>query len=393
MSNETESVDAAWVDFAARLAAAGASITGPEFPSDARMRAEGYRYVARLTALALQLYLEFGDADRPSFFRYGGNTTPFGATNCDNQYLRAFVDPAGVYRVSGDVSGLKELLFSVQDGEMVLGRTDVLAEVSLADLEIGDDGTIELMLGGPEQSENWVPLGADAVYLNVRQFIADWERDPIATLHIERIDDQAATDAATVTPADVSVALDRAATWIEASVPFWNQYSDGMRAGLPVNQLSPPNRPVGGAVNMLHGGARWSLEPEQALIVEFDEVAAKYWSIQTYMLGWLQPLDFARRVTSQNDAQVHRDDDGKIRLVLAHEDPGVQNWLDTSGLSDGLVSYRWINPSSEAGPISTVVDLSSVRDHLPETTPVFTTTDRQTQISARVRGVDRRFHR
>jgi len=393
VSGETEEVDGAWVDFAARLAAAGASITGPEFPSDSRMRAEGYRYVTRLTALALQLYLEFGDADRPSFFRYGGNTTPFGATNCDNQYLRAFVDPGGIYRVHGHVGGLQELLFSVQDGEMVLGKTAVLAELSLADLEIGDDGSLDLVLGGPELGGNWMPLAEDAVYLNVRQFISDWELDPIATLHIDRIDDGAATEPATATPVDIAAGLDRAATWIEASVPFWNQYSDGMRAGLPVNELSAPNRPVGGAVNMLHGGSRWSLAPQEALVVEFEDVEATYWSIQTYMLGWLQPLDFARRVTSLNDAQVQRDNDGRVRVVLAHEDPGVQNWLDTSGLPDGLVSYRWINPEREAGPASTVVALASVRDHLPATTPAFTTEDRRAQIAARIRGIDRRFHR
>jgi hypothetical protein len=393
VTDETTDVDAAWVDFASRLAAAGASITGPEFPRDARMRAEGYRYVTRLTALALQLYLEFGDADRPSFFRYGGNTTPFGATNCDNQYLRAFVDPAGVYRVFGDVGGLQELLFSVQDGEMVLGKTAVLAEVSLGDLEVGDDGSLEMVLGGPERPGNWMPLGDDAVYLNVRQFITDWERDPIATLHIDRIDDAAVAAPATATPVDIAEALDRAATWIEASVPFWNQYSDGMRAGLPVNELSAPNRPVGGAVNMLHGGSRWSLEPQQALVVEFDQVEATYWSIQTYMLGWLQPLDFARRVTSLNDAQVHRDDDGRVRLVLSHEDPGVQNWLDTTGLPDGLVSYRWINPAREVVPTSTVVPVATLRDHLPTYTPVFTADDRRAQIASRVRGIDRRFHR
>src|SRR4029450_3591135 len=103
-------VDAAWSDFADRIKAAGELITGEDYTQDPRLRAEGYRYVARLWAMASQLYLEFSRADPPPFFRYGDDVTTFGATNVDNQYLRTFVDPAGSYRISGDVAGSKDIL-------------------------------------------------------------------------------------------------------------------------------------------------------------------------------------------------------------------------------------------------------------------------------------------
>lgn len=391
MSEAKVDVDAAWRDFADRIKAAGASITGEGFPDDPRLRAEGYRYVGRLTNLAHQLYLEFADTDRPSLFRYGDDVTPFGATNTDNNYCRAFVDPAGTYRVSGDISGVKELLISVHDGEMVLGKTAVLAEVSLGDLVVGDDGVLELIVGGPKRTRNWIPLAADAVYLNVRQFVADWEHDAIASLHIERID--GIGPVAAVSPASIADALERAATFVEASVRFWNQYSHGLRAALPTNQFTPPRLPEGGAVNMLHGAARWELEPHQALVIEFDQPEATYWSIQTYMLGWLQPLDFAHLVTSLNDSQLHVDDDGKVRIVLAQGDPGVQNWLDTSGLREGLVSYRYVRPTKHPAPIASLVDLAAVSAQLPRTTPRWKDEDRRAQLEARKRGVARRFRR
>ena len=59
----------AWSHFAERIKAAGELITGDECTQDPRLRAEGYRYVARLWALASQLYLEFGSAAHPTFFR------------------------------------------------------------------------------------------------------------------------------------------------------------------------------------------------------------------------------------------------------------------------------------------------------------------------------------
>ncbi|MGZ4807606.1 MAG: hypothetical protein ACXV5U_14615, partial [Ilumatobacteraceae bacterium] len=104
--------------------------------------------MSRLANLAHQIYLEFGSTTRPSLFRYNDDISTFGAPNTDNNYCRAMVDPAGTYRVTGDISGLKELIVSVHDGEMALGKVAILAEVTLGDLDFGDDGWLELIVGG-----------------------------------------------------------------------------------------------------------------------------------------------------------------------------------------------------------------------------------------------------
>ena len=391
MSEELEQLDAAWRSFSERVKAVGESITGEGFPQNPRLRAEGYRYVSRLINLAHQIYVEFGDPAWPSLFRVGDDTTPFGATNTDNNYYRAMVDPVGTYRVSGDVTGVKELLFSVQDGEFVFGKTEVLAELSLEELAIGDDGFLELFLGGAERPSNWLPLASDAVYLNVREFVGDWEHDALATLYIERVDDVGPVE--NLTPEGHAAALDRVATWVEASVSLWKSYVAGLRAHLPVNELQPPHKPVGGADNMLHGAGQWDLGPQQALIVEFEQPEVTYWSIQTYVLDWMVPLDFANRVTSLNDRQLRIDDDGVIRVVLSHTDPGVQNWLDTSGLRQGLFTYRYVRPTTSPAPKVVLVDAREARSHLPASTPPFPLELRREQIAARRRGVARRFRR
>lgn len=392
MTDETADLDAAWRRYTERIRTAGERITADGFPTDPRLRAEGYRYVSRLANLAHQIYVEFGDAARPSLFRYADDITPFGATNTDNNYYRAMVDPDGTYRITGDVSGVKELLFSVQDGEFVFGKTAVLAEASLGDLAIGDDGTLDLVLGGAEREANWLPLGPDAVYINVREFVGDWEHDALASLAIERLDEVA--PAANLTPAGLAAALDRAAAWVAASVQVWNEYAARLRSVIPVNEITPPRSAEGGAVNMLHGACQWDLEPHQALVVELDDPEVTYWSIQTYVIDWLQPLDFTNRVTSLNDRQVRVDDDAKVRIVLSHTDPGVQNWLDTSGLRNGLMSYRYVRPSTRpTTPTATLAHVDDVRDHLPESTPSFTALERKAQIAARRRGVARRFRR
>ena len=384
-------LDAAWSDYTARIKAAGETIRGEAFPDDPRLRAEGYRYINRLTNLAHQIYVEFGDTARPVLHRYGDDTTPFGATNVDNNLYRANLDPAGVYRVTGDVTGVKEILFSVQDGEFVFGKTVVLAELSLGDLEVGDDGSLELYLGGPERPGNWLALTPDAVYLNVREFVGDWEHDALACLSIERLDDVGPLGA--LTTGALAGALDRAATWVEASVRVWNEFGAMLQEVTSVNEFPPPRWAEGGADNMVHAAAQWGLEPGQALLIELDQPHATYWSVQNYVLEWLQPLDFTNRVTSLNDGQIRVDDDGRVRLVLSHGDPGVQNWLDTSGLRRGMVNVRFVRPTNAPAPVARVVDLADVREHLPASTPAFSPAERQAQIAARRRGVARRFRR
>jgi hypothetical protein len=391
VTDELKTLDGAWRDFSDRIKAVGESITGDGFPEDARLRAEGYRYVSRLTNLAFQIYVEFGDPAWPSLFRVGDDTTPFGATNTDNNYYRAMLDPAGEYRVSGDVTGVKELLFSVQDGEFVFGKTEVLAEFSLNELVVGDDGFLELFLGGPERPTNWLPLAPEAVYLNVREFLGDWEHDALADLYIERLDDVGPIE--NLTPEAHAAGLNRVASWVEASVSLWQSYVAGLRAHVPVNDLQPPHKPVGGADNMLHGAGQWNLEPHQALIVEFEQPMVTYWSIQTYVLDWMVPLDFANRVTSLNDRQLNVDEDGLVRVVLSHTDPGVQNWLDTSGLREGLFTYRYARPTTSPTPKVVLLEAEQVRSRLPDSTPAFPPAVRREQITARRRGVARRFRR
>jgi hypothetical protein len=77
--------------------------------------------------------------------------------------------------------------------------------------------------------------------------------------------------------------------------------------------------------------------------------------------------------------------------VLAHTDPGIQNWIDTCGYQEGLVSYRWVRPTEAPVPTSTVLDLAELAAHLPASTPPFSTEDRRAQIAQRRRGIARRF--
>jgi hypothetical protein len=86
------------------------------------------------------------------------------------------------------------------------------------------------------------------------------------------------------------------------------------------------------------------------------------------------------------------DSDGIYRFVIAHEDPGVPNWLDTTGYSEGLMSLRWAYPKSTPTVATKVVALDNVWDGFPSDTPYVDESARKDAIAVRQAYVSRLYH-
>ena len=86
--------------------------------------------------------------------------------------------------------------------------------------------------------------------------------------------------------------------------------------------------------------------------------------------------------------------------MLSAEDPGVENWIDTSGLSQGLIALRLQGketnfteeeleyPKLDVVPFATVKD---VKDKLPADTPNYDNAERIMQLRLRQAHVRRRY--
>jgi hypothetical protein len=379
-----------WAAFCDRLKAVGERILQDDFPSAPLDRAEGFRHLGRLAVFALQLHLDFADAEFPAFFRYDDDVTKWGGPNTDNHYQRAKLDPRRTYRITGNVRGLRELILSTPEGDMQLGKLRIFEERNLSQLAVAPGGDLEVILSAQPHAGNWIPLHPDADHVCIRQYVSDWDHDPVAPLRIECVGNEGLAPPR-VEPARVAEALSRAATWVERSVVYWNQWMARTRGALPDNVIGKPRAQPGGAGDVLYGGGWWKLEEEDALVIECEPPQARYWSIQLYSYPWFESLDFANRVNSLTGHQLHVDEDGRFRVVVAHRDPGVQNWLDTEGRREGLVTYRWVFSSSKPAPTSRVVKLADLRAHLPAATPPFGAASRRAQIARRRAAVARRF--
>ena len=382
-----------WREFCSRIAEAGAAVLGDPAASGARNQAEGLRCLTRQLVFAVQDAVEFRDADFPAFHRFDDDVTKWGGPNTDNNYLRCSIDPAGLYRLTADVTGCRDAILSLYEGDMQLGRYGVFSECTLHELSL-EDGHLELMIGPdrPAGAANWMATNAEARYLGIRVYVCDWTTDAVPDFYIERLD-RTGDRPERLTVDRMAEALEEAAGWVEVSVPFWLRFVEGVRQRNGDNVLTPPLQAQGGADNIAYGGGFWNLGDDQAWLITFEPPEAFTWSIQTHTWPWFESGDLAHAQTSLNDTQAHTDRDGLVRAVVSHQDPGVPNWIDTEGRPVGMCIYRWIGASDAPVPEGVVLPLAELRSHLPADHPTVTPDQRRSVMAARRRGVHRRFRR
>ena len=109
------------------------------------------------------------------------------------------------------------------------------------------------------------------------------------------------------------------------------------------------------------------------------------------MSVFFNSMDYLYRPVSYTPSRTAVDADGRIRLVMAHRDPGVQNWLDTQGFERGNLTYRHMLEGRPAVLSTRVVGFDDVRDALPADTTTVTDAERATAMWDRFRGIRRRY--
>ena len=270
------------------------------------------------------------------------------------------------------------------------------ANVLLDELDLGPGGDVELTLSAEHHEGNWLPIAEDATILVVRHFFYDWDTEVASSLSIERVGaagrGRGAKGGGTKRDPREAAARQLIALgdFVLANLDFFLQFS---RPETP-NTFLPPldgtsmgaaaeNRPVIGS---------FQLEAEDALLVEVTPPQGLYWS---YSIGnpWWETIDYARHQSSLNGHQAVVDDDGILRVVIAHEDPGVANWLETAGHTAGPVILRCVRTESAPVPETHVVRFDDLGRWLPAGTRRVTPEERRRTIAARRLAVSKRFSR
>lgn len=349
---------AAWQKVVESLAAAGRRIDEATSALSAEERADGFRALAR--ALANQLgRLEADDAN-PELQPFNLWRQKFFMDNPDCRYWVGEIAPGGSYRIEGVARGAAFTSITVYAGSGL--KAQAVARVTSDELRCDHEGRFRLTLGGDASDADgqWlaIPEGANMVW--VRQF----HDDPPAAdgaCSIVRLDAVAPPPA--IEPARFAKRLAGMGTTLDVASMVIAQ---GSRQDEKVlNGIREWSEMQGGAVYTEPGihyqrGA-WQLEPGQALLIEGTTVPARHWSVLLYS-RFLNSLDYRNRTVSSTGTRVATDADGRFRIVIAGEDPGVPNWLDTEARPFGIFVIRWLQPqATPLLPTTRVVPVTSLR--------------------------------
>jgi len=380
---------AAWRDFCRRIETLGERILGDAFPNGPADRPEGIAHLADQVACWLGWAIGHGDATAPFFHRSNDLVTQWGGPNQDNAYHHARIDPARRYRIRGRMHACEDFVLTLRAGFMHMPTWGTKAAITASERGIGRGDAFELLLGGDGSHPAWIPIPEGVTTVSLREYYLDWAAEEPAVFTIECLDDVPAPGR--LTAPEVAAQLDQAISQIERSLVHWNDYLREHRANGIDNQFELPMKVAKGLDVARYAFCFWSLAPDEALYLETDVPKARYWGLQLATLGWFEPVDPVHRITSLNQKQAKLDAGGRVRIVLAHEDPGVPNWLDTAGRREGLVTFRWFWPESDPSPRTRVVPLRDVAALLPAGTPSVDAAARRREIRARQQHLAWRF--
>ena len=340
--------------------------------------AEGERALAHILETALFFWLE-ADPERPVFKPYVTASRKLLGDNPDSLYYFSAIRDDRDYRISGNVGAAVFTSFTVEGGssEGHAARRSISALDDGA-MEIASDGSFEIIVSRDDPAHpNWLRLEAGAGqittrhYHETRQSVAA-NSDTRVQLRIEPL------GPVPLAPygGDRAVAADlrhvanfvREHAAMSMSPPSPERTSHLGWFSLVPNQFNKPGQWKSASGDQAYGNthawysaAFYELEPDEALVIEGRFPAGRFGNVVLWN-PFMQSYDFANRRVSLNRKQIDFEEDGSFKIVIAHEDPGLPNWLDTEGRERGQVYWRFVYPDEEPEAArARVVKLSSLK--------------------------------
>jgi hypothetical protein len=329
-------------------------------------------YVTRLSA----------DPDHPTFVPSTGYFQRLGSPNPDTVYRSAAVDPAGTYRLTGDRGTAWQVTVMPFTAAMQ-GRTPY----DLDDLALDRAGRFDVIVSAERpdgHTGDWWELEPEVASLWIRSVSDRWGEEREPRVAIERVDAPGRRRRSSET---IERRLRATAKVAAGAVGYGIGHVDELRAEGFVNRLKAVDYGASGGMprQWYHEGL-YELGDGEALLVEArlpDGCDYFSWSLTDRLLV---TLDWTHAPTSLNRAQATVDGDGVLRVVVSGEDPGVRNWMDTTGYQRGVLQCRSIGSVDPPALTARVVPAGSVFDHLPVGTARVTADERAAALEERRRG-------
>lgn len=350
------------VGLAAKLTAAGHDLLAEEL--DELDRAEGIRVLLRDVRMSIERVVENVDRDRPFFSEIYDMTYHLIGDTPDYLMQAARLHQGKEYLITGRVGTSARFSFTSQgpavgtpDGDVMgalmyeTARAVITGTLDSDDMVFNADGRFEIVVSPTRpDSGNWLPTGPETNLVLVRNEFHDrfknhWRHAP-SMLQIDLIGGPARPSA--LAEADLLPALDEIVHQAGTITLGRPRFRDGIRAQGDHSFSGDQARwsAAGGNPRTTFQVAYWELPLGDALIIEVDSIPESSFWVLGLTNAWMESLDFRFHQMNLNKYTAVYRPSGGLRVVVAHDDPGVANWLDPAGHRRGTLMWRWNYPRS-----------------------------------------------
>jgi hypothetical protein len=347
-------------------------------------RLEGYDYLSGRIRMAMQMAFDY-DLDRPLFVNPTHQFSRQGLDNPDAIYFNAFLREGVEYVVRGRRGTSADLSFQVMGGAYT-------ADSAATSLMAFDDRELDVQADGSFEFTYVAETGAKSMI--VREVFNDWDTEERGTLTIER-PDRLGGPAKELTRDLLAKKYDVAARSLVGSIETWFAFPQFFQYKEPVNTLTVPQSTPGGLASQRSSIGHYELDDDQALVITVPRCDDCAYQGAQVGSDWYASTDYETHQTSLTKAQAVTDPDGRLRFVVSEQNPGIANWLETTGHRTGALMLRWqrlerdLTQESD-GPTVEVVPFADLPQHLPHFSPI-TEEEYAARIAARQRSVARRM--
>ena len=360
-TREREIVDGSvWNQFCDTLKMAGNVVMGPNAPADPLNRMEGFRYLSRITGAALKAFVEHNDPRAPVLMRVVHETAKMGADHPDNFYQNASISGEHEYRIRGNRGTVHYLGFFTQIGNYGQSRgMPPSGYLEASSLEVDENGDFEILVSVEKKPGNWLPMQKETGTLIVRQTFLDRDNEKLADLRIERIGGDGRPTP--FDPVRCAEGMQMSASLVAGAAMLFASWAEGFKAHtnrLPRFDQEKSNQ-AGGVPDIAYYHSYWKLSPDEALVIEAAPPECEHWNFQLNNY-WMESLDYRYYSVHVNKHTARYRPDGSVQVVVARENKGFDNWIDTVGHTEGTMCWRWVRANDNPEPQTRVVRLSEL---------------------------------
>jgi hypothetical protein len=324
--------------------------------------AEARRSLLHTLLHALESWLE-ADPERPFFTSFIHQHKKLLGDNPDARYSSAVINDQNSYRIRGNLAGANYTSFTVELGAGTNEGDGIGSTLNDMEFKADQNGDYEIIVSREKVEGNWLrlPTGASSIttrHYYERKVCINRDRMHHIPLDIENLASVPPRDA----PSDSEIAagIRRVTEFVKGNTVPMGQAIDLPWVSRTPNKFAPPssndtNEAITYAArDNVYSMAPFVLGPNQALYIRGRLPRCRFANIVLFN-RFLQTLNYEERQISLNRAQIEHDKEGNFEIVVAHQNPGHPNWLDTEGRPYGIMFWRFQLPEKDIAALETEV--------------------------------------